>query len=323
MRLGALVLALVISALPLRIDAQPAGKVPRIGILREKPIPHLDEAFRQGLRDHGYVDGRTIVLEYRWGEGQPERFRDLATELVRLKVDVIVAGGTMAIRAAKQATGTIPIVMALGGDPVSWGFAASLARPGGNLTGVSVGFDERLGGKWIELLKEALPELRHLAVLRNPDVIGPYAVYTEASAAARGLGLTLYSLEARRAEEIEKAFAAMTRERVGALLVLPSALYNAERQRLVELAARNRLPAMYEHREFVDVGGLMSYGPNLPDLFRRPASYVDKILKGANPGDLPIEQPTKFELVINMKTAKGLGLAIPSSLLLRADRVVE
>jgi putative ABC transport system substrate-binding protein len=287
--------------------------------------PHPQEVFRQGLRDLGYVEGRNVVIEYRDAEGKPERLPALAAELVGLKVDVIVAGGQPHALAAMQATRTLPIVFIGAADPVTSGLVTSLARPGGNVTGLSFLAPE-LVGKRLELLKQAVPGVTRVAVLWEPGGQGERTakdMLKQAEAAARALGVRPQFVEARGPADFDRAFSDMTRARAGALTVLGSVMFVNERRRLVDLAAKNRLPAVYLSREFVDAGGLMSYGPNVADLFRRAATYVDKILKGAKPGDLPVEQPTKFELVINMKTAKALGLTIPQSLLGRADHVVE
>ncbi len=314
-------------AAPLAAEAQQAAKVPRIGLMATNlaASPHLPEAFRQGLRDLGYVEGRNLVIEYRDAEGKLERLPALAVELVALKVDVILVGGTPQTLAAKRATRTIPIVFAAAADPVGSGLVASLARPGGNVTGLSVLIPE-LVGKNLEQLKQAVPEVSRIAALWQP---GGYPertekdVLKEAEVAGRALGVRLQFVEARGPADFDRAFSEMTRARADALTVLSSNMLLTERTRLVDLAAKNRLPAVYTSREFVDAGGLMSYGPNFADMFRRAASYVDKILKGAKPADLPVEQPTKFELVINLKTAKALGLTIPQSLLQRADQVIE
>ena len=285
----------------------------------------LQEAFRQGLRDLGYVEGRNLVIEYRDAEGKVERLPALAAELVALKVDVIVASGTLAALAAKQATRTLPIVFSPAADPVASGLVTSLARPGGNVTGLSL-LNSELVGKWLEQLKQAIPGVSRVAVLWQPGAFGERTekdMLKGAEVAARALGVQLQFVEARGPEDFDRAFSDMTRARAGALTVLGSTMFVSERRRLVDLAAKNRLPAVYNVREFVDAGGLMSYGPNLADLFRRAATYVDKILKGAKPGDLPVEQPTKFELVINLKTAKALGLTIPQSVLVRADEVIQ
>ena len=309
-------------------EAQQAAKIARIGYLslNRAASPHLTETFLHGLRDLGYVEGRNIVIEYRDAEGKVERFPALAAELVTLKVDVIVtAGGTPAALAAKQATRTLPIVFAGVGDAVTDGLVTSLARPGGNVTGASVLAPE-LVVKCLEQLKQAVPGVSRVAVLWHPGFLPERTERDRlkgAEAAARSLGVRLQFVEARGPADFDRAFSDMTRARAGALTVFSSNMFFGERRRLVDLAAKNRLPAVYTLREFVDAGGLMAYGPNAADLFRRAAVYVDKILKGAKPGDLPVEQPTKFELVINLKTAKALGLTIPPSVLARADQVVE
>ncbi len=295
-------------AAPLAAEAQQAGKVARIGYLGvgRTASPHLREAFFQGLRDLGYVEGRDVVIEYRFAEGKLERFPALAAELVALKVDVIVAaGGTLGALAAKQATRTIPIVFAVVGDPVTDGLVTSLARPGGNVTGSSL-LAAELVGKCLELLKEAVPGVSRVAVLWQPGA-APERTGKEllkgAEAAARALGVLPQFVEARGPDDLDRAFSEMTRARADALTVLSSAMFINERRRLVDLAAKTRLPAVYAYREFVDAGGLMAYGADLADSFRRAATYADKILRGAKPADLPIQQPTKFELIINLKTA--------------------
>jgi putative tryptophan/tyrosine transport system substrate-binding protein len=316
-----------IVAAPLAAEAQPAGSVARIGYLalNRAAAPHRLEAFLQGLRDLGYVEGRNVVIEYRDAEGKSERLPALAAELVALKVDVIVAPGTLAALAAKQATKSIPIVFPAAGDPVTDGLVTSLARPGGNVTGLS-NLTPELVGKCLEQLTQAVPGISRVAVLWQP---GGFAERTEkdtlkgAEVAARALGVRLQFVEARGSADFDRAFSDMTKARAGALTVLPIAMLTNERRRLVDLAAKNRLPAIYPWREFADAGGLMSYGPDLADSFRRAATYVDRILKGTKPGDLPVEQPTKFDLVINLKTAKALGLTIPPSLLQRADEVIQ
>jgi putative tryptophan/tyrosine transport system substrate-binding protein len=319
--------AVALLAAPLAAEAQQAGKVPRIGYLATNLAAalHLLEAFRQGLRDLGYVEGRNLVIEYRSAEGKPERLPALAAELVALKVDVIVAPGTLGALAAKQATRTLPIVFPVAVDPVTSGIVTSLARPGGNVTGLSF-FGPELVGKCLEQLKQAVPGVSRVAVLWQPGGLGERTekdMLKGAEVAAPALGVRLQFVEARGREDFDRAFSDMTRARAGALSVLGSVMFVNERRRLVDLAAKNRLPAVYAQREFVDAGGLMSYGADVADLSRRAAKYVDKILKGAKPGDLPIEQATKFELVINLKTAKALGLTIPPALLLRADQVIE
>jgi putative ABC transport system substrate-binding protein len=321
----AVILSLSLFAAPLAADAQPARKVPRIGVLltnsQSSDSTHV-EAFRQGLRERGYVEGQNVVIEYRYGDGKLDRLPKLAAELVGLNVDLIVTSGSSPTRAAQQATRTIPIVMTTVGDPIAGGFIASLAKPGGNITGLTQ-LSAELGGKRLELLKETFPKVSRVAVLVDSAssarvVIGPGP---GTQMAAEALGVKLLSLDLR--SDLEGAFRTATSERVGALLVAPGAALGLHRKRVVDLAAKSRLPAMYGSSEFVDLGGLMSYGPSYPDLFRRAAMYVDKILKGSKPADLPVEQPTKFELVINLKTAKALGLAIPPSVLARADRVIE
>jgi putative ABC transport system substrate-binding protein len=314
-------------AAPLAAEAQQAAKIARIGYLAGNvaAIPHLREAFRQGLRDLGYVEGRNVVIEYRDAEGKIERFPALAAELVALKVDVILAGGTPQALAAKQATRTLPIVFAAAADPVGSGLVTSLARPGGNVTGLSFLAPE-LVGKCLELLTQAAPEVSRVAVLRQPGGLGERTEQDqlkEADVAARALGVRLQFVEARGPADFARAFSDMARARAGALTVLTSTMFLIERRRLVDLAAKHRLPAVYPWRDGVDAGGLMAYGANVADLYRRAATYVDKILKGAKPGDLPVEQPTRFELVINLKTAKALGLTIPQSLLQRADEVIQ
>jgi len=314
-------------AAPLAAEAQQVAKIPRLGFLGNSvtALAHLRESFVEGLRDLGYVEGRDVVIEYRFAEGKVERFPALAAELVALKVAVIVALPTPAAQAAKQATKTIPIVFAGVGDPVAGGLVTSLARPGGNVTGLS-GLGPELVGKCLEQLKQAVPGVSQVAVLWQPGGQGERTDRNnlkEAEVAARTLGVRLQLVEARGPTDFDRAFSDMTTARAGALTVLPSNMFNTERRRLVDLAAKNRLPGVYQFREYVDAGGLMAYGANLADLNRRAATYVDKILKGAKPADLPVEQPTKFELVINLKTAKALGLTISPSVLGRADEVIQ
>ena len=315
-------------AAPLAAEAQQAPKVPRIGYLASnlESSRRSLEAFLQGLRDLGYVEGRNVVIEYRDAEGKLERLPVLAAELVALKVDVIVtAGGTLSALAAKQATRTLPIVFANAADPVASGLVTSLALPGGNVTGSS-GFIPELVGKCLELLTQAVPGVSRVALLWQPGGLGERTdkdLLKEAEFAGRALGVQLQVVEARGPTNIDRAFSDMTRAGAGALTVFAGTTFMIERRRLVDLAAKTRLPAVYSSREYVDAGGLMSYGPDLADNYRRAATYVDKILKGARPGDLPVEQPTKFELVINLKTAKDLGLTIPQSVLARADEVIR
>ena len=327
MRAVALVaaLALRIASAPLAAGAQPAGKVPRIGILNPaspSTVSLFHDRLREGLRDLGYVDGQNIVIEYRWAEGKNDRLPDLAAELVRLKVDLIVADGTPGALAAKRATSTIPIVMTSAGDPIGSGLVASLARPGGNITGLSF-FGPELDGKRLEVLKEVVPKLARVAVLRNPDNPASAFQVREARTAARVLRMQVQVLGVRSPDDLDSAFAAMTREHADALLVLADWSFELHRTQLVKLAAKSRLPTMFGSRGYAEAGGLMAYGPNPADMFRRAATYIDKILKGANPADLPVEQPTKFELVVNLKTAKALGLKIPQSVLVRADEVIR
>jgi putative ABC transport system substrate-binding protein len=313
-------------AAPLAAEAQPAGKVPRIGFLGLNPgaNPHLRGAFLQGLRDLGYVEGRNVVIEDRSAAGKLERLPALAAELVTLKVDVIVTGGgTPTALAAKEATRTLPIVFTSATDPVTDGLVTSLAHPGGNVTGLS-NLAPELVGKCLEQIKETVPGVSLVAFLWQPGSVGGRTdMLKAAEVAARALRVRLQFVEAGGPADFDRAFSDMTRARAGALAVLGSAIFNSERRRLVDLAAKHRLPTVYTARDFVDAGGLMTYGPNLADLFRRAAVYVDKILKGAKPSELPVEQPTKFEMVINLKTAKALGLTIPPSLLQRADQVIE
>jgi len=322
-----IMLALTILTAPLAAMAQPS-KVHRVGFLLGRPPIEPDptlEAFRQGLRDLGYVEGQNLVIEARYAEGSLERLRDLAAELVQRQVDVLVTpGGAGVIRAAQHATRTIPIVMVGASDPVAEGFVASLARPGGNITGLSL-LGEGLSGKRLELLKEAVPQSMRVAVLANPASPTYASAMPKLTVAAQALGLHLHVVELHRPDELDTAFAAMTRAGTDALLVVaePLLINPLLSGRIADLAAKSRLPAMYSWKFFVEAGGLMSYGPNNLDISRRAATYVDKILKGAKPADLPVEQPTKFELVINLKTAKALGMTMPPSLLLLADEVIQ
>jgi len=312
---------------PFAAEAQQAAKIARIGYLSPNlaSSSRSHEAFRQGLRDLGYVEGRNVVIEYRDAEGKFERLPALAAELVALKVDVIVAPNTVGVLAARQATRTLPIVFATAADPVTSGLVTSLARPGGNVTGLSILAPE-LVGKCLELLTQAVPGVSRVAALWQPGAAGERTVkdlLKAAEVAARALEVRLQFVEARGPADFDRAFSDMTRARASALTVLPSTMFTFERRRLVDLAAKNRLPVVYPWREFADAGGLMAYGPNVADLHRRAATYVDKILKGAKPADLPVEQPTKFELIINLKAAKALGLTIPPSVLQRADEVIQ
>jgi putative ABC transport system substrate-binding protein len=311
-------------AAPLDAGAQQAGKVYRVGLLGTYSTQQEArwEPLRAGLRDLGYVEGQNIVLEYRWSEGKYDRFPDLATELVRLKVDAIVSGGTPSTQAAMQATTTIPIVMVGTGDPLRTGLVASLARPGGNVTGLTQ-LGAEVAGKRLQILKDTVPNLSRVAFLRNRASAAHAPYFNDLQAAGRELKLTMQSVEVQEANEFEAAFAKMMRERPDALIVTGDAIHQFRQAWIVDFAAKRRLPALYQLKEYVQAGGLMSYGTNVTDNYRRAATYVDKILKGAKPADLPIEQPTKFELVINLKTAKALGLTIPPSLLARADQVLE
>jgi ABC-type uncharacterized transport system substrate-binding protein len=311
-------------AWPLAARAQQSVKLRTIGFSGQSTRSAESElvaAFTQRLRELGWIEGRTITLEYRWSEGRAERFVQIAAEFVRLKVDVIVTSGTPQVLAAKQTTSVIPIVFARTGDPVANGLVASLARPGGNVTGLSSQVDD-LAGKRLELLREVVPGLRRVAILAN--VGNPFSVMElgEGQAAARTLGLEFDALEIRRAEDIVPAFEAI-KGRVEAIYVCPDGLVDANKIRNNTSAMGARLPTMYAYREYVEAGGLMSYGPNLPDLYRRSADYVDKILRGAKPGDIPVEQPTKFDLIINLTTAKALGFELPPTLIARADEVIE
>jgi len=323
-----LIIALMTGALaaPMASFAQQPAKVARIGFLNPASPQLADiqlQAFRDGLRELGYVEGKNVQLEVRWGDGKLERLPSLAAELVEAKVDVLVAVSSPGVVAAHHATRTIPIVMPLSSDPVGDGLVASLARPGGNITGLSVMAPE-LGEKRIQLLKEMFPKVSHaMAVLWNPAYVGMRARFEQAQAAAPTVGLTVRSMEVRDSPELDVAFEAIIREHPEALLILVDPFTRSQRSRIVELAAKQRLPTIYESSEFVDVGGLASYGPNIQDQFRRAATYVDKILRGAKPADLPIEQPTKFELVINLRTAKALDIKFPESIVLRADKVIE
>ena len=326
LRYPALIALLVLGILvtPLAAKAQPTVKVYRIGYLALNAPPNpFYEAFREGLHDLGYVDGQNILLESRWAEGRPERLPVLAADLVRLKVDLIVTAAVAATAAAKQATATkpIPIVMVNVFRPVEQGLVASLARPGGNITGLSNEAAPELDVKRIEFLKAVVPSAARVAVLWSAAFQGRQLQDMERG--AHVFSLALQSVEIKEPSEFEAAFTAMTRKRADAVLVIGDPIIFFHRSRVIHLAAKRRLPSMYPFREFVDAGGLMAYGPSLPDIYRRAAVYVDKILKGAKPADLPVEQPTHFELVINLKTAKALGLTIPQSVLVRADQVIE
>ena len=313
---------------PLPAHTQPT-KVFRIGVLEPSsfvtpgaPINALWETFRQRLRELGYIEGQNVVIEVRAAEGQYDRLPGLAAELVRLKSDVIVVDGTMAVVPAMHATKTIPIVMAVAANPVESRLVSSLARPGGNITGNSF-LSADLAGKRLALLKEAVPKAQRVAILSNPGAPAHALILREGLAGARTLGLLIQNLAVSTLPGLDDAFATALAQHADAIFVLDDPMFGANAARIIELAAQNRLPAMYGIRQYVDGGGLISYGPNLPDLFRRAAIYVDKILKGAEPGDLPIEQPTNFELVVNLKAAKALGITIPESILLRANEVLK
>ena len=318
---GVITLLLAILLAPLASDAQQPQKIRRIGFLGNAPSPPT-EAFRQGLRELGWVEGQNIIIEWRWMQGRPERLPELAEELVRLNVEVTLAATSTQVEAVRQKTKTIPIVFGSHADPVGVGHVASLARPGGNITGLSTLMTE-LSAKKLELLKETVPGATRIAVLWNPTTPSHPPALKAVEAAAQKLGVQLHMVEARVVEEFDGAFSAMTRERAGAFLVLGSPVYFTQRVRLAELALKQRLPGVFDFKENVEAGGLISYGADLKDMFRRSATYVDKILKGARPADLPVEQASKYELVINLKTAKALGLTIPQSVLFRADNVIE
>jgi putative tryptophan/tyrosine transport system substrate-binding protein len=323
---GLSVIAFVLVVAGAVAQAQQAKKVPRLGYLSSNSLAAMStrtEAFRQGLRELGYVEGKNIVIEWRSAEGKLDRLPALAAELVHLNVDVIVsAGGNATASATKQATHTIPIVVTNVADPVASGFIASLARPGTNITGLAA-LTFELAGKRLELVRETFPKVSRIAVLLDPQDASKIVELKEAQAAAKVLGVNLQAIEVRSPSDFEGAFKAAARDRAGVLLVLQSAVTNTGRKLIAELGTKNRMPTMWAESGLMDAGGLMSYGPNYADLFRRAATYVDKILKGTKPADLPVEQPTKFELVINLKAAKQIGLTIPPNVLARADRVIR
>ena len=325
MKIGGVGLTLALLLAPLASDAQQTGTVYRIGFLGNSTAAleaNLVGPFREGLRDLGYDEGRNVLIEYRWAEGKYERFPALIAELIALKVDVIVTAGTPATLAVKKATTSVPLVMVAVGDPVGTGIVASLNRPGGNITGLT-SISPELEGKRLELLREVVPKLSRVAVLWNP--VSPFQVVAEKEvrAAAQVLRMNVLSLGVRTPEELKDALAAIARERPGALLVLADRLFLHNRARIMEFAAQNRLPGVHAYRELVEAGGLMSYGPSYAGMHRRAATYVDKILKGASPADLPVERPATFELVVNLKAAKALGLTMPQSVLLRATEVIQ
>ncbi len=322
---GTAALVVLLFALPLAAAAQPAGKVFQIGYLGNS-TPSVEaalvEGFRQGLRENGYVEGKNVIVHYQWADGRNDAFPVLAAELVRLKVDVIVASGTPGTLAVQRATKTIPIVVAAVGDAVAVGLVPSLARPGGNVTGLSA-LTPDLEGKRLQVLTELVPKIRRVSVLMNPANPFMAVAWKETQAAGAKLGLTLHAAEVQTVDAFEGVFAAIVKTKPDALVVIADRFFLSHRKRIVAFAAQHRLPAMYSFPEFVDEGGLVVYGPNFADMFRRTGWYVDRILKGTNPGDLPMEQPTRFTLVINSKTAKTLGLTISPSLLLRADKIIE
>ena len=325
-RRAVILLAFAFLAVPLAAEAQQSGKVYRIGVLEAVGMAENSEnlsAFRQGLRELGYVEGQNFIIEYRSTDGRAERFPDLASELVRLAVDVIVTRGTPAALAARQATGTVPIVMASSGDPAAEGVVASLARPGGTVTGFHLMAPPDLAGRRLQLLKEMVPGLSRVGILWNPVSHYSPLLIRETAKAASAMGVQLHSFEVRQPEDFERTFEAAALSQIDALITVEDYLTVAHRTRIVEFAAMSRLPSMHGLREFVDAGGLVAYGSDRRDLFRRSASYVHRIFTGANPADLPVEEPTRFELIINLKTAKALGLTVPPSLLRRADRVIE
>jgi putative ABC transport system substrate-binding protein len=314
----------LLAVAPLTVAAQPARKVYRVGFLRRtSPEPADVAAFREGLREFGYTEGQNVVIEERYAHGVADRLPGLAADLVRSNMDVIVVDGTPTAVVVKAVTTSIPVVFVLGVDPVSYGLVASLARPGGNFTGLTLAVGYELAGKRLELLKATVPNLSRLAILGNPtsSITGPFM--RDAERAARALGLEAQAFEAASPGELQSAYSAMLRWRADGLITLNDAMFFSQRQRIVELAVKNRLPGMHPESEFVQAGGFMSYGPEFDYLFRRAAFYVDKILKGAKPADLPVEQPTKFQFVINVKTAAALGLTIAPSVLLRADKVIR
>ncbi len=320
--IGAMGVAILANVQPLGAQS---GSVYRLGFISaaaSSPMTGRDQAFRQGLRELGYVVGQNMTIEYRWADGRSERLPGFAAELVRLKPHIIVTHGVAATLAVQQATTTIPIVIAAADDPLATGLVASLARPGGNTTGMSI-ITPELTGKRLELLKEILPDLTRVAVLWNSGNPTSEPEVRKAQAAAGSLGLRLQSVAVRDPRDFVRAFASMTSEHVDALFLLSDAMFYGQRKELTDLAASSRLPLVSHLREFAEAGGLMTYGPNVLDIHRRAATYVDKVLKGAKPGDLPIEQPTRFELVINLKTARALGITVPPTLLSRADLIID
>jgi ABC-type uncharacterized transport system substrate-binding protein len=324
MRLAVALLALALLAAPLAAEAQPGGKVHRIGFLggtAPTPYAHLVEALRQRLHDLGYVEGKNLAIEYRWAEGKYDRLPSLAAELLRLKVDIIVTQGSPAARAAKDATRTVPIVMAIAGEPVATGLVASIARPGGNITG-STFFVAELNAKRVELLKEALPHASRIAVLGNRNNPAMRTVFDATEQVAKSLRMEHQRVEIQGPDELPSAFSEMAKGRTDGIVVIEDGMLVANARQVADLATRHRVPTI-GFREYVDAGGLLAYAVNFPAIWRRGADFIDKIFKGAKPSDLPIEQATKFDFVINLKTAKALGLMIPQSLFLRADEVIQ
>jgi putative ABC transport system substrate-binding protein len=320
-----LILCAILFVLSCVADAQPPAKVARIGFLSVGSAASMSgrvEAFRRGLREQGYTEGQNIVVEYRYAEDKLDRLREFAEELARLKVDVIVTGGPIATRPAKETAGTIPIVLAYEADPIRTGLVASLARPGGNITGLSSNAEE-LSGKRLELLKEAIPKLSRVAVLRNPGMLGTAEALKDAELAAQSLGLKIQALEIRGPSDLDGIFQGAKKGSAGALMTIGDPVTFTHRKRVADLAIKNRIATIHGQIQFAEAGGLMVYGPNDADMYRRAATFVDKILKGSKPADLPVERPVKFDLVINLKTAKQLGLTIPPNVLARADRVIK
>jgi putative tryptophan/tyrosine transport system substrate-binding protein len=322
-----ILVAMVLLALGVIAEAQQPKRVPRIGYLNDSPLGSFPkiraEAFRQGLRELGYEEGKNIIIEWRYGDGKQDRVSDPAAELVRLKVEVIVTGGPISTRRAKEATVTIPIVMAQDADPVGSGFVASLARPGGNITGLSTLAPE-LNGKRLDLLREIVPKLSRVAVLGTSTQPGNEQSLKEVELAAKAFGVKLQYLNVLSSKDVDTAFRAATKGRADAvLMLLAGPVFNPSRTPIIELAVKNRLPVIYRNRVDVEAGGLVSYGVDLTNLYRRAATYVNKILKGAKPADLPVEQPIKFEFIINLKAAKQIGLTIPPNVLVRADKVIK
>ena len=315
-----LLVALILASVHIT-EAQQPKKVPRIGYLSTRADQN-HEAFRQGLRELGYVEGKNIVIESRWAEGRTEEIPDLVAELVRLKVDVIVTGLTLAAQAARKLTTTVPIVIVGTGDPVGTGLVASLARPGGNITGLS-GLAPELSGKRLELLKESFPKVSRVGVFWNPASPSNAISWKETQAAARPAAVQLHSLEVKSSKDFERAFGAAVKDRVDALITIRDAVTNTGRQQIVAFAAKHRLPAIYPSADYVEGGGLMSYAPDFRDMYRRAAVFVDKILKGTKPADLPVEQPMKFEFIVNLKAAKQIGVTVPPNVLVRADKVIR